>query len=382
MWKVPLFDCNLGASEKAAVQSVLDSGWLTMGPITREFEERFADYIGVKNAVAVANGTAALHLSLLALGLGAGDEVICPSLTFSATSNAVIHAGATPVFADIESTKDFNISARTIEAKLSPQTKAIIVVHYAGYACDMGAINELARKHNVKVIEDAAHAPGAYRESLRCGAMGQVGCFSFYSNKNMTTGEGGMVTTQDETLAERIRLLRSHGMTTSTSDRHSGSARSYDVVALGLNYRIDEIRSALGICQLDQLDLRNAQRKSLDALYRDLLADVEEIEIPFEHNAAFEGSSCHVMSCILTADLGVTALRESLKESGIQSSHHYPAVHLLEWYRREFGYTSGMLPVTEEVSNTQVTLPLYPSMTEDMVYEVVDAVKATLVRSH
>ena len=277
-WKVPLADLDLGEEEIAAVTKVLRSRWLSMGPVTEEFEQHFASYIGVKHAFAVTNCTAALHLAHLALGAGPGDTVICPSLTFVATANAIRYTGASPVFADITSADDLNISPDDIEAKIDETTKGICVVHYGGYPCDMERIMHIARLHQLYVMEDVAHAPGAAcwfsgnengKSVLKnCGSIGDIGCFSFFSNKNMTTGEGGMITTNSDTLAKKIRLLRSHGMTSLTWDRDKGHSFSYDVVEVGYNYRIDEVRSALGLTQLKKLDSNNAKRAEIENLYR------------------------------------------------------------------------------------------------------------------
>ena len=263
-WKVPLADLDLDTDDIRAVVDVVRSKWLSMGPVTAEFEQCFAEYIGVKYAFAVVNCTAALHLAHVALGAATGDTVICPALTFVATANAIRYTGATPVFADITSADDLNISPDDIEAKIDDTTKGICVVHYGGYPCDMDRIMHIARRHHLYVVEDVAHAPGAAcwvtmppRASStaggvfkKCGSIGDIGCFSFFSNKNMTTAEGGMLTTDSDTIADRIRRLRSHGMTSLTWDRERGHSFSYDVTDMGYNYRMDELRAALGLAQL------------------------------------------------------------------------------------------------------------------------------------
>ena len=241
-WRIPLSDINFGPEEEQAVLEVIRSRWLTMGAVTQGFEQELAEYAGVKHAIAVTNATAALHLACVAAGLGPGDEAILPSLTFVATANAVRYTGARPVFADVEGVDSLNISPAAIEARITPRTRAILVVHYGGYACDMPAILEIARRHDLAVIEDAAHAIGSRLDGRMLGTWGAIGCYSFFSNKNMTTGEGGMLVTDDDGLAEKLRVLRSHGMTSLTWDRHKGHAWSYDVVDLGYNYRIDEVR--------------------------------------------------------------------------------------------------------------------------------------------
>ena len=262
-WQVPLSDIDLGDAEIEAVTRVLRSRWLSMGPVTQQFEAAFAAMCGSKHAFAVSNGTTALHLAYAALGLGPGDEVIVPALTFVATANAIRYTGATPVFADVTSLDDLTISPADIATKIGPRTRAIAVMHYGGYLCDMDAIAALARQHGLAVVEDACHAPGASYKEHGAGTLGDVGCFSFFANKNLATGEGGMVTTNRDDLAERIRLLRSHGMTTLTWDRHRGHAASYDVVATGFNYRLDEIHSALGLAQLGKLSANNRRRADL-----------------------------------------------------------------------------------------------------------------------
>lgn len=372
MWKIPLFDLNFGEEELNAVQQVIRSAWLTMGEQTERFEQAFAEFLNVKYAYAVSSGTAALHLAFAAIGIGQGDNVICPSLTFVAGANAILYTGAKPVFADISSIEDFNISPDEIKAKITEDTKAIEIVHYGGYSSDMDRILGIAKQYNLYVIEDCAHAPGSEYHEKKCGTIGDIGCFSFFSNKNMTTAEGGMITTNDDELAERIRLMRSHGMTTLTLDRHKGHAFSYDVVELGYNYRIDELRSAIGIAQLQKLRDANNIRKNLDRVYRERVKEIRELKVPFEQHK--EISSHHISPVILDKKIKRNRFMQHLKERGIQTSIHYPPIHLFDLYRCMFGYQKGILPITEEVAAREVTLPLYPQMSEESVQYVCDTI--------
>ncbi len=372
MWKIPLFDIGFNEKEAIAVQKVLSSGWLTMGDQTEMFERKFADFIDVKHAIAVSNCTAALHLANLSLNLGENDEVICPSLSFVAGSNSIIYTGAKPVFADITDLNDFNISPEDIERKIGARTKAIQVVHYAGNPCNMDHIMEIANKHGVYVIEDCAHAPGSKYNGQHCGTIGDIGCFSFFSNKNMATAEGGMITTNNDDLAKRIKLMRSHGMTSMTLDRHKGHAFSYDVVELGYNYRMDEIRSSIGIVQLGKLKDGNIRRCEIDQIYRERFVDIYGIKVPFD--TKYGVSSHHIFPILLDNDVNRQEFMEYLKDNGIQTSIHYPPIHLFDYYRRNLGYDEGMLSITEEVAKREVTLPLYQSMADKDVHRVSDVI--------
>ena len=376
-WKVPLADVTLGPEETAAVTEVLQSGWLSMGPKTQEFEDRFAPFLGVKHAFAVANGTAALHLACEVLGLGPGDEVLCPALTFVASANAILYTGARPVFVDVTGPHDLNLSVADAAAKVSERTRAIMVVHYGGYPCDMDAVAALARRHGLKIIEDCAHAPGAVYQSAQgprmAGTLGAVGCFSFFANKNLTTGEGGMVVTNDDDLAGKIKTARSHGMTTLTWDRHRGHSFSYDVVARGYNYRLDELRAALGLVQLHKLPSANARRRELTEAYRAQLPDLDRLEIPFRDAPA--GSAHHLFPILLREPSQRADFMAALARQGIQTSIHYPPVHLFSYYRSlwEAGH-DHRLPRTEEMASRLVTLPLYASLTRGQLDTVVAAV--------
>lgn len=370
-WRVPLADVNIGAEEEAAVSEVIRSGWLTMGAVTQAFEAEFAAFTGAKHALAVTNATAGLHLACLALGVGAGDEVIVPSLTFVASANAISYTGAKAIFADIESTDWLNISPQAIEASITPRSKAIMVVHYAGYACDMPAILEIAHEHGLAVIEDAAHAVGASLQGKPLGTWGDIGCYSFFGNKNLTTGEGGMLVTDRDDLAEKLRILRSHGMTTLTWDRFKGHASTYDVVDLGYNYRIDEMRAAMGRVQLQKLPAGNARRGELTALYRALLAEqAPQINVPFREMRG--QSSYHIMPVLLPVGCDKLAVMEAMKVQGIQTSWHYPPVHQFKIYQEQ---VHNPLPLTEAVAARQLTLPLYPTMTEEQVRMVVEGLR-------
>jgi dTDP-4-amino-4,6-dideoxygalactose transaminase len=375
-WRVCLSDIDFGREELDRVTEVLNSKWLSMGDVTRQFEDRLAEFLGVRHAFLVANGTAALHLANLAVGVRPGDEVIVPSLTFVATASAAVYCGATAVFADIVGPHDLNLSVRDVEAKIGPKTKAITVLHYGGYVADMEAICRLAREHDLAVIEDAAHAPGAFRNGAMAGAIGAVGCFSFFSNKNLVTGEGGAVVTNDDGIAEEIRLLRSHGMTSLTYERHKGHAFSYDVVRLGYNYRPSEITAALALAQLEKLERNNARRLELTRAYRERLASDDRLILPFADHPG--RPSCHLMPILLPAGTNREMLMSLLRERGIQTSVHYPAVHRFTAYRGRRGTGDDSLPRTEEVAARELTLPLHPLMEEADVDLVTSALAEAL----
>jgi dTDP-4-amino-4,6-dideoxygalactose transaminase len=376
-WRIPLSDIDLGRDEISAVEHVLQSRWLTMGAVTEEFESGFANYAGAKYALAVTNCTAALHMACLAIGLTTGDEVILPSLTFVATANCIRYTGAMPVFADITSEQDLTISPFSIESRINERTRAIMVMHYAGYACDMVQIMDLARKYGLKVIEDAAHAAGSWLNGKHLGTWGNIGCFSFFSNKNMTTGEGGMVVTNDDHLYERLRLLRSHGMTSLTWDRHRGHASSYDVVTLGYNYRIDEIRAAIGKIQLAKLERNNERRRHLVQRYREALQEIPDVNVPFSHHPGL--TAAHIMPVLLPQEADRASFIEEMKAQGIQTSIHYPPVHEFTAYKDMMEHKDP-LSVTEEVARREVTLPLYPSMTNEDIEIVTQAISQSRLR--
>jgi dTDP-4-amino-4,6-dideoxygalactose transaminase len=377
-WKYPLSDIDLGKKEEQEVLRVLRSRWLSTGPVTGRFEKAFSEYLGGGYATAVSNGTAALHLALKSLGLKEGDEVILPSLTFIATANAVLYVGAKPVFADIVSEENFNISPEEIEKKITKKTKAILVMHYGGYPCDMGAISGTAKRHGLYVIEDAAHAPGAEYQGEKCGLIGDIGCFSFFSNKNLVTGEGGMVVTRNRTWTEEVRRMRSHGMEALSWDKYHGHLSSYDIGEIGYNYRTTEIQSALGLVQLKKLDRNNRKRKRLVEVYLKELQEVHEISIPF---SKLKGNpSYHLFPILVAPSIDRNKVTEKLKDFGIQTSVHYPPVHLFSFYRKRFGFKRGMLPKTEEAGRREVTLPLHPRMDEADAKWVAKKVKEAIKR--
>jgi dTDP-4-amino-4,6-dideoxygalactose transaminase len=376
-WRIPLADIDFSSEEEEAVLQVIRSRWLTMGAVTQAFEEEFGAYVGTRHAAAVANGTAALHLACMAAGLGPGDEVIVPSLTFVASANAVRYTGAVPIFADIESEQDLTISPRSIEQKLTERTRAILVMHYGGYACDMPAISDLARADHLLVIEDAAHAIGSELNGRKLGAWGDVGCFSFFSNKNMTTGEGGMVVTDNDAIADRLHLMRSHGMTSMSWDRHRGHAWSYDVVELGYNYRMDEIRAALGRVQLKKLGRNNELRRELTGKYREHLEELApRIVAPFAHPRGISAS--HLLPILLPSGWDRIRFMECMKSQGIQTSIHYPPIHKFRIYASQ-AEAPIALPLTDDVAGREVTLPLYAGLTENDVNLVAQAVRVAML---
>jgi dTDP-4-amino-4,6-dideoxygalactose transaminase len=370
-WTVPLSDVTMRPELADAAAAVVRSGWWSMGPKVTEFEAAFAAALGVRHALAVANGTAALHLALLGLDCGPGDEVVLPSLTFVAAANIVRRVGATPVFCDIVGDGDLNLDPEDLDRAVSPATRAIVVLHYGGFPCDMRAVLDIASRNGIHVIEDSAHAPGSQWDGRACGAIGDVGCFSFFSNKNLPIGEGGMVTTADDVLADRIRLLRSHGMTTLTWDRHRGHASSYDVVVPGLNYRLDEVRAAMGLVQLSFLAEENAARGRLARLYGEALHGVDGYTMAFASRLGDEVSAHHLAVALAPDATSRDATRARLAERRIQTSLHYPPIHEFSAYRDL--EPKRALPRTEDAAARSLTLPLFASMDEEQLELVVGA---------
>src|SRR3954464_9214162 len=289
--EVPLFDLRLDPEDVEAVMDVLRSGWLTMGPRTAEFEAAFAQHLGVRHAVAVSSCTAALHLSYLAAGVGPGDEVIVPAMTFAPTAAAAIYCGATPVFAEIAGPHDLSLDPADVARKLTPRTKAVCVVHFAGYPAAVRELREVCG--DIPLIEDVAHAPYAHVDGRALGSFGLAGAFSFFSNKVLACGEGGLLATDDDAVAEQARLLRSQGMTSGTWSRHTGQTETYDAVAMGFNYRLDEPRSALLLSRLRRLRAGVERRRELTRAYRDKLR-IPGLVVPYADDAVAD-STCYVM---------------------------------------------------------------------------------------
>lgn len=370
---IPLSETTLGEEEAQAAADVVRSGWLTQGERVAAFERAFAQMVGCKHAIAVANCTLALEIALEAVGVRPGDEVIVPALTFVATANAARRIGAVPVFADVTSEADLTLSPSDVASKLSGKTRAICPVHYAGFACDIDAIR--AASSGVAIVEDCAHAPGATLGDKGCGALGAVGAFSFFSNKNMTTGEGGMLTTDDDALAAAMRLCRAHGMTTSTLDRHRGHAFTYDVARVGTNARLDEIRAAIGAIQLRKLAAGNARRAACVARYRANLSAVPGLGIPFASHAR-GASANHLFVVLLPEGTDRAAVMTALRASGVQSSIHYPPTHHFSAYEG----VDARVPTTDRVATRLLSLPLFSTMTDAQVDRVCAALEAALRR--
>lgn len=373
-FKIPLFDLNYGREEEEALLETLRSRWISMGPKVAELEEIFAQALGVPHALAVTNCTAALHMAMLLLGVGPGDEVIVPSLTFVATVNAIRYVGATPIFADIVGPTDLGVDPAEVEALVTRRTKAIIVMHYGGFPCAMDVLLRTARAHGLPIVEDACHGPLSEFQGQKLGAIGDVGCFSFFSNKNVSTGEGGMLTTRHAELAARARLLRSHGMTTLSHERSKGHATSYDVVELGYNYRMDDLRASLAIVQLRKLRADLERRTRVRAHYEARLCDVDGLYVPFVGHQGFVSN--YIFPVVLAA--GGPARREEirqrLQQAGIQTSVHYPAVHRFSIHSEG----ARPLPRTEYVADHLITLPMFGSLALEAVDYIAMALQEAL----
>jgi dTDP-4-amino-4,6-dideoxygalactose transaminase len=374
MWNTRLSELEFDDRELTATLEAIASQWLTAGPKTAEFEKAFAGYIGTRDAVAVSNGTAALFLALKGAGIGPGDEVLVPSMTFVATAAAVLHCGAEPVLIDISSLENPTMSVDDAAAKITSRTRAILPVHYGGIPADMDGFSALAQTNGLLLIEDAAHAPGARFAGRSCGSFGSAGCFSFFGNKNLTTAEGGMITTNDSELARRLRLLRSHGMTVSSWDREKGRPSHYDVLEFGFNFRFDDIRAALGLVQLDKLPDFNRRRAACVAHYNGLLAGLDAV-LPFASIPAHKEPSYHIYPIVLRDPEMRDVLADRLKAAGIQTSIHYPPIHHFTAFRKSGRRVD--LPVTEAFAASELTLPLYPSLTPGQI----DTIGSTVIKA-
>jgi dTDP-4-amino-4,6-dideoxygalactose transaminase len=418
MWRIPLSDLNYGPEEEAAVLEVLRSRWLSMGPKTEEFESAAAEYLGVKHAIAVTNCTCALELAYEYLLNVRGESgripnarkpmVVVPDITFVATSNAAIYAGARPTFCDIT---NLNMPtarlahARALLDAAGDSAAAVALVHYAGFDAGAEQFAELCRSHNVTLLEDAAHAIGSTTATgAALGTIGSIGCYSFFSNKNLATGEGGLLVTNDEDTAIGLRLLRSHGMTSLTYQRHRTRTHGYDVLSVGHNYRCTELMAALAIEQLKKLDAGNARRRELFRLYRSTFAGETRLLVPFAgDDEAIDRSACHIFSLLCSSPGLRDRVRDSHNAAGIQTSHHYPPVHTFPYYHQTVGagiripslhelgegfppgWASGRsefpLAASVHYAARQITLPLHPGLTDADVEEITATILRTVAHS-
>ena len=374
MYQIPLFDLNYDQEEEKAVIDTLRSKWISTGPKCEELERKFENMIGVKHALSVSNCTDALHMACHSIGIKAEDEVICPSLTFAATVNAITYGGGYPVFCDVIGEENLTINPAEVEKLITDKTKAIIVMDYAGFPCEMDEILSIAEKYSLKVIEDCCHGPLSEYKGKRLGSIGDIGCFSFFSNKNISTGEGGMLTTNDDDIYQRCKLLRSHGMTTMSFQRALGHATEYDIKEIGFNYRLDDIRASLAIAQLSKLDNDLQKRKIVRKWYEERLGFIQEIIIPFLQHNGFVSN--YIMPLVLkysTKDKR-DYVRNYLHSKGIQTSIHYPAVHKFSVYA-EF---SRKLPITEYVVDNEFTVPMYAALTEEQIGYICESIKSAI----
>ena len=373
-YDIPLFNLNFDEKEAKAAYETIKSGWISTGPKCAELEQMFVDMWNVKYAVSVTNCTDALHLCCLVCGVGPGDEVLCPSLTFAASANCIRYAGATPVFCDIVGPDHINIDPEDIKKKITPKTKAIVVVHMAGYPAKMDEIMAIAKEYDLKVIEDACHGPLSEYKGKKLGTIGDCAAFSFFSNKNISTGEGGMFISNSEELANKARLMRSHGMTTMSYQRASGHATAYDIVELGYNFRLDDIRASIAIEQLKKLPGDLEKRILVRKRYVENLSKIKGVVVPFANCTEF--TSNYIMPIVLTQSSKEDrdAIREKIHAAGIQTSVHYPAIHKFSIYK-DYG---AVLPQTEYVTDHEITLPMYAALTMEQVDFICETVNKAI----
>ncbi len=377
--QIPFNLPSIGEEEIQEVAATLRSGWITSGPRTTAFEQQFAAYVGCRCAVAVNSCTAGLHLALVACDIGPGDEVITTPYTFAATAEVILHTGATPVFVDVEE-DGFNINARKIEGAITSRTRAIIPVHFAGEPCDMDEITSIAAKHNLKVIEDAAHAFGATYKGKNIGSISDMTVFSFYATKNLTTGEGGMITTDDPELAHRLRMLSLHGLSHDAWNRYSAAGKwRYDITDLGYKYNMSDIQAAIGLQQLKKYPALQAARKELVRAYREHLMDVEELILPSEARNGVHAWHLFVVRLAPgSTSLHRDSVIEQLGKFGIGTSVHFIPLHFHSYYRLRYGFAAGDFPNAEKAYAGAISLPLYPSLSLSEVEYVANTLRGII----
>ena len=380
--QVPFHRAAVGEDEVRAVSEVIRSGWLTMGPKTFEFEKEFAKYVGAQHAIAVSTGTAALHLSLEAARVSAGDEVLLPTTTFTATAEAVTYLGARPVLVDIDPVT-MNMSAEDAAKRITPKTKAIIPVHLAGQPCDMDEILAFARVHQLRVVEDAAHAlPSAY-QGKRVGQISEFTCFSFYATKTLTTGEGGMITTDNAEAADRMRLMRLHGIERDAWKRYRADGSwFYEVLEAGFKYNLTDVQSALGLVQLAKCDAMRQTRERIAKLYSEAFSSCEELIIPTvlpDRSTSWHLYILRLRLDLLNLDRG--GFIEALHRRGVACSVHFIPLHLQPYYRSTYGYQPEDFPHAEKEYHSCLSLPIYPGMTQTEINHVINAVLHTTIEA-
>ena len=379
--QVPFHRPTIGLEEEREVIDTLRSGWLTTGPKTKRFEQQFAEYLGARHAVAVNSCTAALHLSLIANDVRPGDEVITSPITFASTANVIEHVGATPVFVDVQP-DTLNIDPVQLAQAVSPRTRAIIVVHFAGHPCDMSAISAIASEHSIPVIEDAAHAIESVYRGRKIGTISRTTCFRFYATKNITTGEGGMITTNDDALAERLRILSLHGISVDAWKRYRpGEYKHWDIVEPGFKYNMSDIQASLGIHQLAKIEQFRQARKAWTAMYDEAFEDLPEI-ITLRRRDDVECAYHLYVVRFVTEHLSASRDRimELLQQRGVGIGVHFRPVHLHPYYRDKYRYEPGAFPTAEYVGERVISLPLYPALALHEVQHVIEQVRQ-LVRS-
>ena len=376
---LPFHQASIGEEEIKEIVQTLNSGWLTTGQKTRLFEKSFADYIGCKHAIGLNSCTAGLHLSLVVSGISSGDEVITSPITFPATTNVIVHQNAKPVFVDVES-ETLNMNCSEIESKINNKTKAILPVHFGGHPCDMDTITSLAQKHNLSVVEDAAHALESKYHGEKIGAIGDFTAFSFYATKNITTGEGGMLTTNDDDYADKLRILSLHGISKNAWKRYGKDGfQHWELLMPGYKYNMFDIQASLGIHQIKKVESFLNRRVQIVKKYNDAFEKTEEIQLLKPKSNIKHAHHLYVI-VIKTENLRVSRdeVLTEIQKRGIGVAVHFRSLHLQPFFKQHFNYKKGMFPQAEYLSDRVISLPLYPKMTDEDVSRVIETVLGVL----